>query len=105
MPNTDLRSRETDGNQLGRYRAQYLEKRRRQSLSVIPVCVLGIAAAVTGGNLGGLPEKAVLGVVGLVVLGFFGFSLINWRCPRCGAYLGQRLNPSQCRSCGTVLRD
>jgi hypothetical protein len=32
------------------------------------------------------------------------FSVKNWRCPACDAYLGKRANPSACPKCGALLR-
>jgi len=91
--------------QLARYKKEYAEKRRRQTVSLIPVGVLGVTTALGGGGVLGLSEQTFLVIVCTVILGFFGFSLINWRCPSCGAYFGQRLNPRECRACGAVLRD
>ncbi len=82
-----------------RIRQEYALRRRRQAASGVPVVVLAIAVGLGSG--GGVP----LLVVGTVILAFFGFSLVNWRCPSCGAYLGQRLNPERCPACRVELRD
>ena len=105
MARTDLQSRDYELRQLAIQKKEYAIRRRRQTISVIPVGVLGVAVAVGGGGLFGLGEQAVLVLVGAVVLSFFGYSLVNWRCPACSAYLGQRLNPEKCRACGATLRD
>lgn len=102
---TELPTPREDGGRLARHKAEFAVKRRRQALSTIPVGALGVAVAAGGGGLLGLGQEAVLGVVAVVILGFFGFSLVNWRCPSCDAYLGQRLNPRRCPSCDTPLRD
>lgn len=91
--------------QVERYRDEYAVRRRRQAFAVIPVALLGLAGAVSGGTFFGMGQDGVMAAVGVVVLGLFGFSLVNWRCPSCGAYLGQRLNPKRCRSCGVEFRD
>jgi len=46
---------------------------------------------------------AVAGVV--LVVGLLAFSLWNWRCPSCRAYLGRGLSPRFCRHCGQQLRE
>ncbi len=83
-----------------RIRQEYALRRRRQAASGVPVVILAIAVALGSGG-GGVPVL----VVGTVILAFFGFSLVNWRCPSCGAYLGQRLNPERCPACRVELRD
>jgi len=105
MPSVGIRRERSDPRELTKYKKEYAEKRRRQTASLIPVGVLGATAALGGGGLLGLSEQTFLVIVGAVILSFFGFSLLNWRCPSCGAYLGQRLNPRECKACGTVLRD
>ncbi len=105
MARTDLQSRDYESRQLDIQKKEYAIRRRRQTISVIPIGLLGVAVAVGGGGLFGLGEQAVLVLVGSVVLSFFGFSLVNWRCPKCSAYLGQRLNPTDCRACGATLQD
>ena len=100
---TDVR--EYESRRIAVRHREYALRRRRQALSTIPVGVLGLALVVGGGSPFGLAESSVLVIVGVVVLGFFGYSLGNWRCPECSAYLGQRLNPRKCPACGDSLRD
>lgn len=104
---SDVPARRVDPDRpdIVRYRREYAERRRRQAVSVVPVGVLGVLVAVGGNGLLGLSEQAGVFAVGAVVLAFFGYSLVNWRCPACDRYLGQRLNPRQCPSCGQALRD
>lgn len=105
MPSTDLEGRSSEPSLVSRYKKEYVARRKRQAISVIPVGALAAAVALGGGGLLGLGESAVLVVVGAVVLAFFGFSIANWRCPACDSYLGQRLNPRECPACGQMLRD
>jgi hypothetical protein len=35
---------------------------------------------------------------------FFGFSILNWRCPACGKGLGNNIVRVRCRKCGTQLQ-
>jgi len=97
--------RREESRPVARFKRAYAERKRRQALSTIPVGVLALAVVMGGGAVVGLGATASLVVVGAVVLGFFGFSLVNWRCPACDRYLGQRLDPRECPSCGQVLRD
>lgn len=101
----DIPARRTEPGRLDRVKRSYALRRRRQAVSAVPVGILAVTSAVGGGGLLGLPEGTALLVVGTVVLGFFGFSLVNWRCPACDAYLGRRFNPRACPSCGQQLRD
>ena len=103
MPSTELEPRDEEVGRLAMYKEQYAARRRLQGFSVVPVGLLAVALA--GGTGVSLGEQAMLALVVAVVLGFFGFSLVSWRCPACSAYLGQRLNPRSCHSCGTVFRD
>ncbi len=96
---------DTDRPDIVRYRREYAARRRRQALSVVPVGVLGVLVSLGGGGLLGLSQQAGIFVAGAVILAFFGYSLVNWRCPACDGYLGQRLNPRQCPSCGQALRE
>ena len=101
----EIEGRDHGSRQLTIQKKEYAARRRRQAISAIPVGLLAAVLALTGGSPFGLGEQGVLVAVGIIVLGFFGFSLGNWRCPACSAYLGQRLNPRNCRACGATLRD
>ena len=105
MRETDLRRRQAGSRHLTEIKNEYASRRRRQTVSLIPVGVLAAVTAMDGGGMLGLSDQAFLVVAGAVILGFFGFSLVNWRCPSCGAYLGQRLNPRECNACEATLRD
>jgi len=98
-------TRDYQSRQVTALKDEFAARRRRQAISVVPVGVLGLVVALGGAELLGLGGRALTVVVGVVVLGFFAFSLGNWRCPACSAYLGQRLNPVKCRACGARLRD
>lgn len=105
MPETDLRRSQAGSRHLMENKKEYADRRRRQTVSLIPIGGVAAATAMGGGGALGLSDQAFLTVVGVVILGFFVFSLVNWRCPSCGAYLGQRLNPRECNACGATLRD
>lgn len=104
MSKRDLQPERMDSRQLTKHKREYAQKRRRQTLSLVPIGMLGVLVAMGGGGMLGLSDRAFLMAVGGVILSFFGFSLLNWRCPSCDAYLGQRLNPRECKACGAILR-
>lgn len=55
------------------------------------------------GELGGISNYVLLFLlIGLIIGGVI-FSIINWRCPSCNAYLGKKLSQKYCSSCGTKL--
>ncbi|HSG08842.1 MAG TPA: hypothetical protein VLA36_10825 [Longimicrobiales bacterium] len=105
MAGSEHPARREESGQVARHKNTYAERRRRQTLSMVPVGLLAVTVAMGGGAVVGLTASASLVVVAAVVLGFFGYSLVNWRCPACDRYLGQRMNPRACPSCGQVLRD
>jgi len=88
---------------------EYERRRRRQTISGLPLIILIIGLLLTGfpdtGPIFGLSQDLVLPLVGVSILGFFGFSLVNWRCPSCNSYFGQRLNPKKCPNCEAILRN
>jgi hypothetical protein len=43
----------------------------------------------------------VMAILGVLVLILY---FRNWRCPKCGAYLGGASNPKRCPGCGVQLR-
>lgn len=101
----ELGDQDYQSRQVTVLKREFAARRRRQAISVVPLGLLGLALVLGGGDVFGLGEQSLMVVVGVVVLGFFAFSLGNWRCPACSAYLGQRLNPMSCRACGATLRD
>ncbi len=86
------------------------EKRRcRQGIASIPFMAAVVGLVLAGfpdlGRVMGFSQDLVFPIVGLAVIAFFGYSLVNWRCPSCNRYFGQRLNPKRCSGCGTDFRD
>lgn len=54
--------------------------------------------------IGELSRSTVLSLEFLLIVGFIGFSAVNWRCPACNEYLGAGINPPRCRKCGAPLQ-
>ena len=98
MPNTALPKSEI--------KRRYAIRRRRQTLVGIPILValvsIRIWLSVTGTEEPDWLRPTVL-LAGLALLGVIVFSRLNWRCPRCNAYLG-RFSFKHCSNCGIELR-
>lgn len=96
-------------HQKAEFKAEFAVKRRRQWLGVLVALVAVVGVAILGNrpqrNLLGLPASAWQTLAIVAVLGVVVFSLINWRCPACGRYLGRTFNPAFCARCGIALRD
>jgi hypothetical protein len=88
-------------HQKAEFKAEFATRRRRQWLTMLPALAVLVIVVVSGRQTGnGFGLGAALVAVGVVV-----FSLINWRCPACGRYLGRTFNPAFCARCGIALRD
>jgi hypothetical protein len=84
-------------------------RRKRQIILSIPLIFLVIALLfmedkVNSGSVLGIPaDTAGVGFF-VFVIGSLLFSFRNWRCPSCNKYLGKRINPKFCSSCGVGLQ-
>ena len=83
--------------------AEFRKRKARQWIATALVCV-AIALAV-GFAVGGLPEKVVAPICIATPMAVAVFSLVNWRCPACEGYLGNRMNPKFCSKCGARLQE
>ncbi|MCC7491212.1 MAG: hypothetical protein IT204_02640 [Fimbriimonadaceae bacterium] len=87
---------------------EFGRRRTRQLLAVLPavlaVLLLATTNERTGQASGGLPANVVAIGCLVVVLAVVGFSLVNWRCPACRAYLGKGISPRFCQRCGAALQ-
>lgn len=88
---------------------QFKQRRSRQLIVVLPVLIaMGIffwLGRHPDASLAGLPPSTWSGIGIAVVVGALIFSLVNWRCPACHAYLGKGISPRFCRKCGFQLQD
>lgn len=50
-----------------------------------------------------LSDNLVIAILAVYVIGLLVFSFINWRCPKCNAYLGKEIGIKHCKSCGIQL--
>jgi hypothetical protein len=90
-----------------RFRHDFYNRRLRQVLLLIPFGpAVWIFMWMTRGGPDewlGIERGAWIGASLLIVFACALFSLVNWRCPACGAYLGKRFSPRFCASCGARL--
>ena len=49
-------------------------------------------------------RTGIIIAIWVITIGAFLSSVINWRCPSCGKYLGRSTNPNVCRKCGARFR-
>lgn len=92
--------------QVREFQRQFAERRTRQWLATLPVIAATILIIVSdrlNKSVLGIPPVVVTIVAFGVILGFIVFTLVNWRCPACNSYLGKRINPRFCSSCGVAL--
>jgi hypothetical protein len=87
----------------------YKRRRWRQWMLMVPL-VVGIMVGYHGkGSLpwlpvGGLSPGMCLAVGAGLIVAVALITLMNWRCPSCGGFLGKQLSPLACRCCGVRLR-
>lgn len=86
---------------------EFKSRRKKQFIAIIPVVIgmIFIVLAEEGGSLYGIDQIYSLIIGGVIVLSCLVFSFMNWRCPKCNTYLGKKISPAFCSSCGEKLRD
>jgi len=88
--------------------ADFRKRKIRQWIATVPalIAVLLIVTIdeASGTGIAGLPLIVVGPTAGVTILAVLIFSLINWRCPACRAYIGKKWNPRFCSKCGTQLQ-
>ena len=88
----------------------YAIRRRRQRLAIGPLLavlvMILIWLRVTGTEETDWLKPAIVRPAALLALLYMiGFSLFNWRCPRCNAYLGApKFSYKRCLNCDAELR-
>ena len=89
--------------QRAEFKAKFIQTRRYQMALSVPLggAVLLLLLSQRYAADVGL-QQMLLGIAFLVLVAA-GFSWLNWRCPACGKYLGNRLSPDHCPKCGVAL--
>ncbi len=85
------------------------KRRQKKQWMTLPFAMLAMILLVSvdeqsGLGLGGLPAMPLSIAAIVLILGVMAFSLKNWRCPTCNAYLGRGMAPRYCRKCGVQLK-
>ncbi|SKC66291.1 hypothetical protein [Maledivibacter halophilus] len=70
-------------------------------LLVYPAIIL--ISAIYESHLNKIPKIILYGII-LALLAPVVYIYYNWRCPRCGSFLGKRFLPKFCNICGAKLR-
>lgn len=70
-------------------------------LLVYPVIIL--ISAIYESHLNKIPDVILYGII-IILIAPVIYSYYNWRCPRCGTFLGKRFSPKFCNMCGAKLR-
>jgi hypothetical protein len=89
-------------------RALFRRRRTRRRVLAIPVTLAVLMLLWVGSGsvnaIFGIPDTVL--VIGLfaIIVGAFVFQAIDWRCPKCGEYLGRGVSALSCRRCGFELQ-
>lgn len=89
-------------------RNEYLRRRRRRNLSLIPFFVAaGLAwiARLSPNGVLGVPFSIVGPVAWIVVLAVILYRILEWRCPACNGFMGLVDSPRYCPQCGFFFED
>ncbi|HSF17688.1 MAG TPA: hypothetical protein VLK65_19250 [Vicinamibacteria bacterium] len=87
------------------FKTRFAKKRRSQivlAILVVAVLVTLVISEKQGAVLD-IPYSVAGPVGAALMVGGAAFSIFNWRCPACSKYLGKRLNPKFCATCGIEL--
>jgi rubrerythrin len=94
--------------QLAGFKAEFARRKRNQFIATAPAIVLILAAVFLDKRmpelLEGVPSMVWGSALVVVVGGLLAFSLRNWRCPACNAYLGKSTSMRHCPRCGVALK-
>lgn len=88
------------------FRQEFARRRKRQLMLAVPIIGLFVLKIFfrTGGKGGALYEflnsEIPIFILIALIIGALLFSLKNWRCPACNAYLGRDASPRFCPKCG-----
>lgn len=86
---------------------EFKKREIKQYMTLILICfvypIVIFITAVMEKSFDEIPKIIVIGIIA-VIIAPVGYSYINWRCPRCGMFLGKGLFPKYCRMCGFKLK-
>jgi hypothetical protein len=94
--------------QLEEFKAEFVKRRVRMILVSLPLIAVMLVMVAIGKNAPGTPPivPEAVGVALLMALALAPavYTAFRWRCPACNSYIGKRLFPNYCGSCGVALR-
>ena len=93
---------------ISKIKVEFKRRKTRQLLLALPMIPCMFIVAFMADNDAQIFEsitnfQLLIGATVVIAVGLI-FSMINWRCPGCNKYLGKRMNPQYCSSCGVELR-
>jgi hypothetical protein len=83
-------------------RRQYKARRDRQLLAISFAVILLLFLTLIYRRpdlLGEMRKDAIVSGQVFVIVGFFVYSFLNWRCPSCGRYMGNDIFRRTCKRC------
>ncbi len=87
---------------------EFNKRKKRQWFISIPIIIIIIFFIFINDKpdftVFGLSFIELLYIFTAVIVAAVIFSLLNWRCPSCGKYLGKGINPAFCPKCGIQLQ-
>ena len=90
------------------FKREFAVRRRRQFAMAVPLLTIVAGVTIltdrTTGDVLGVPRAAIGPAFAVLVASALAFSLRNWRCPACNAYLGKGAHRYSCPKCGVELR-
>jgi hypothetical protein len=93
-----------DENEIKR---EYRSRQSRQAIAIAVALFLVVLGAVLYKRpdwVGEISRSAIFGFQAIIIAGFLGFTVANWRCPACGKHLGGDIYRTRCNKCGTRLQ-
>ena len=103
QPKTDYTAEQLEG-----FKQEWARRRRRQVMVSIAVVATMVLAWSVGQTEQGIPSLGISPgaakvVFWIALVGAFVFSIANWRCPGCGAYVSRQTDKKLCPNCGAPL--
>lgn len=85
---------------------KFSKKKKRKNIVTAFMLFVFILCMLIANDLEQVPpfvRDLMVPVLTILLIVFIVFMLVNWRCPRCNAYLGREMTPKYCPHCGVQL--
>ncbi|MDA8100986.1 MAG: hypothetical protein M0042_15315 [Nitrospiraceae bacterium] len=86
---------------------QYRMRQTRQIVAIALSLFLVLLLAVVykrPDRFGEFQKQTIFGLQVIVIAAFISYSLYNWRCPSCSAFLKSDIGRRHCKKCGARLQ-